>query len=83
MSAESENTLKRRTAKRRVALVIEILRSDTSVAEAARTQGLTVALALHYSARSPQNMAAFRSVTSRWAYSKRCLIGMLCAPLSR
>jgi transposase-like protein len=34
---------KRWTAKRRVALVVEILRGETSVAEAARQHGLTVA----------------------------------------
>jgi transposase-like protein len=38
-----DETLKRWTAKRRVALVLEILRGDTSVAEAARTHALTVA----------------------------------------
>jgi transposase-like protein len=43
MSTENEDTLKRWTAKRRAALVIEILRGDTSVAEAARKHGLTVA----------------------------------------
>ena len=35
--------LKRWTAKRRVALVLEILRGDTSVTEAARKHALTVA----------------------------------------
>jgi transposase-like protein len=34
--------VKRWTAKRRVALIVEILRGDTSVAEAARKHGLTV-----------------------------------------
>jgi transposase-like protein len=43
MNAENEDTLKRWTAKRRTALIIEILRGDTSVAEAARKHGLTVA----------------------------------------
>lgn len=43
MSTENEDTLKRWTAKRRAALVIEILRGDTSVAEAARKHSLTVA----------------------------------------
>ena len=43
MSTEPEDTLKRWTAKRRAALVIDILRGDTSVAEAARKHGLTVA----------------------------------------
>lgn len=38
-----EETLKRWTAKRRVALVLEILRGDTTTAEAARTHALTVA----------------------------------------
>ena len=38
-----DEQLKRWTAKRRVALVLEILRGDTSVAEAARKHGLTVA----------------------------------------
>lgn len=39
----SEETLKRWTAKRRSALVLEILRGDTSVVEAARKHGSTVA----------------------------------------
>ena len=39
----SDETLKRWTAKRRVALVLEILRGDTSAAEASRTHALTVA----------------------------------------
>jgi transposase-like protein len=43
MTNGSDEHLKRWTAKRRVALVIEILRGDTSVAEAARKHGLTVA----------------------------------------
>jgi transposase-like protein len=41
--SSSEETLKRWTAKRRVALVLEILRGDTTTAEAARTHALTVA----------------------------------------
>ncbi len=40
---EADETQKRWTAKRRAALVLEILRGDTSVAEAARKYGLTVA----------------------------------------
>ncbi len=43
MTNGSDEHLKRWTAKRRVALIIEILRGDTSVAEAARKHGLTVA----------------------------------------
>jgi transposase-like protein len=43
MSTEHDETLKRWTAKRRVALVMEILRGETSVAEAARKHALTVA----------------------------------------
>jgi transposase-like protein len=38
-----DETLKRWTAKRRVALVLEILRGETTAAEAARRHGLTVA----------------------------------------
>ncbi len=40
---EHDETQKRWTAKRRSALVLEILRGDCSVAEAARRHGLTVA----------------------------------------
>ncbi len=40
---EQDDAQKRWTAKRRAALVIEILRGDLSVAEAARRHGLTVA----------------------------------------
>ncbi len=40
---EQDETQKRWTAKRRSALVLEILRGDISVAEAARKHGLTVA----------------------------------------
>lgn len=40
---EHDESQKRWTAKRRAALVIEILRGDLSVAEAARKHGLTVA----------------------------------------
>ncbi len=40
---EQDDSQKRWTAKRRAALVVEILRGDLSVAEAARRHGLTVA----------------------------------------
>ena len=40
---EHDETQKRWTAKRRSALVLDILRGDCSVAEAARKHGLTVA----------------------------------------
>ena len=43
MTDGQEDTLKRWTAKRRVALVLELLRGDISVAEAGRKHGLTVA----------------------------------------
>ncbi|WP_129678138.1 transposase [Candidatus Chloroploca sp. Khr17] len=39
----NDETLKRWTAKRRVALVLEILRGETTAAEAARRHDLTVA----------------------------------------
>ena len=39
---EEENGVQRWTAKRRAALVISILKGETSVAEAARVHGLTV-----------------------------------------
>ncbi len=41
--ASNDETLKRWTAKRRAALVLEILRGETTAAEAARRYGLTVA----------------------------------------
>jgi transposase-like protein len=40
---EQDDSQKRWTAKRRAALIVEILRGDLSVAEAARRHGLTVA----------------------------------------
>ncbi len=43
MANRHDEQLKRWTAKRRAALVMEILRGDTSVAEAARKHSLTVA----------------------------------------
>ena len=43
MANGHDEQLKRWTAKRRTALVLAILRGDTSVAEAARKHGLTVA----------------------------------------
>jgi transposase-like protein len=43
MANGQDEQLKRWTAKRRVALVLDILRGDTSVTEAARTHALTVA----------------------------------------
>ena len=43
MARDHDEPTKRWTAKRRTALVVEILRGDTSVAEAARKHGLTVA----------------------------------------
>ncbi len=43
MTTGHDEPAQRWTAKRRTALVIEILRGDTSVAEAARKHGLTVA----------------------------------------
>jgi transposase-like protein len=42
-NGSDEHTLKRWTAKRRAALVIDILRGTTTVVEAARAHGLTVA----------------------------------------
>lgn len=39
----NDETLKRWTAKRRVALVLEILRGETTTAEAARRHALTIA----------------------------------------
>src|SRR5688572_5882571 len=43
MVQDQEESQKRWTAKRRAALVMELLRGDVSVAEAARQHGLTVA----------------------------------------
>ncbi len=43
MAADAIEPIERWTAKRRVALVVSILKGETSVAEAARTHGLTVA----------------------------------------
>ncbi len=43
MAEETPDSIKRWTAKRRVALVVSILKGDTSVADAARQHGLTVA----------------------------------------
>ena len=43
MTADASEPIERWTAKRRVALVGSILKGETSVAEAARTHGLTVA----------------------------------------
>ena len=43
MASEHDESRKRWTAKRRVALIVEILRGETSVVEAARKHGLTVA----------------------------------------
>jgi transposase-like protein len=43
MASESTDPIERWTAKRRVALVVSILKGETSVAEAARKHGLTVA----------------------------------------
>ena len=43
MATESAEPIERWTAKRRVALVIRILKGETSVTEAARPHGLTVA----------------------------------------
>ena len=43
MAAESSEPIERWTAKRRVALVVSLLKVETSVAKAARRHGLTVA----------------------------------------
>ena len=43
MAAESMDPIERWTAKRWVTVVVRILKGETSVAEAARTHGLTVA----------------------------------------
>ena len=43
MAAESAEPIERWTAKRRVTLVVSLLKGETSVAEAARLYGLTVA----------------------------------------
>ncbi len=42
MAADSADPIERWTAKRRVALVVSILKGETSVVEAARQHGLTV-----------------------------------------
>ena len=44
MASESPEPIEGWTAKRRVALVVSILKGETSVAEAARQHGLTVAV---------------------------------------
>ena len=43
MSDESSENIQRRTTKRTAALVLSIMKSETSVAEAARLHGLTIA----------------------------------------
>jgi transposase-like protein len=43
MSDEADNNVQRWTAKRRATLVVSLLKGETSVAEAARKHGLTVA----------------------------------------
>ena len=43
MAGDTSEPIERWTAKRRVALVVSILKGETSIAEAARTHGLTVA----------------------------------------
>ena len=43
MATDSAEPIERWTAKRRVALVVSLLKGETSVAEAARMHGLTVA----------------------------------------
>jgi transposase-like protein len=43
MAQEGSEPIERWTAKRRVALMVSVLKGETSVAEAARTHGLTVA----------------------------------------
>ncbi|MGI5940389.1 MAG: DUF1153 domain-containing protein [Thermoleophilia bacterium] len=43
MSKEIPENVQRWTAKRRAALVLNILKGETSIQEAARTRGLTVA----------------------------------------
>ena len=43
MANEPDDSIQRWTAKRRAALVLSILKGETSVAEAARKHGLTVA----------------------------------------
>ena len=43
MASEAAEPIERWTAKRWVALVVSILKGETSVAEAARQHGLTVA----------------------------------------
>ena len=43
MAGQASEPIERWTAKRRVALVVSLLKGETSVAEAARTHGLTVA----------------------------------------
>jgi transposase-like protein len=42
MATDTSEPIERWTAKRRVALVVSILKGETSIAEAARTHGLTV-----------------------------------------
>ena len=44
MASETTDPIRTLDAKRRVALVVSILKGETSVAEAARTYGLTMAV---------------------------------------
>lgn len=48
MGEKSEKTIKRWTAKRRTALVLEILRGQTTVQEASRQHGLKVSEIQHW-----------------------------------
>jgi transposase-like protein len=43
MSEPAEDSVQRWTAKRRAALIVSILKGETSIAEAARKHGITVA----------------------------------------
>ena len=52
--ADVPEDVQRWTAKRRVALVLSIVRGETSVAEAARKHGLTVLLSCLNSAEIPR-----------------------------
>ncbi len=71
MADETPDSIQRWTAKRRVALVVSILKGETSVAEAARKHGLTVAEVEDWrdrfllGARTPSGLAPRMKTRSR------------------
>jgi putative transposase len=84
MASEAADPIERWTAKRRVTLVVSILKGETSVAEAARTHGLTVAEGVEALPFGPEDIRRVRGTLSGVSERRSCqVLGVSRAGLHR